>query len=301
MKKRLITLMSLVMCGVMLLGMMAACGSKTWEVKVKNVSNGGSIHISKNLVENGGSVEIDIVPEKDYSISELRVNGVQRASNVVNNKLNITNITENIYIEATFEVGVRYVDTNKAPLIDGEIDDVWSNAIPFVVSKVYDNKGGIGESEINHFTSSQVQVLWNETGLYYLAHIYDFNITELDRCNIWVSEVYSNVTSHYSASASAGNYAICVNPDGLNLLYTGIDVSRYWTVATKKYKDYMYVVEIFMPVIGTNSLKEGNKIGLDISVDFYNSTTNRDVCINWWANGKYWLYVKDLRPVTLLP
>lgn len=196
-----------------------------------------------------------------------------------------------ITVIADDEEGITYVAEANAPIIDGNIDEVWETAEALYTSKlgdgmIYEEKGSYGK------------VLWNEKGFYFLAEVMDKTINNLDRINIWVSEVYTSENIPYSSVPDDGNYSFCITPMCENMVYTPLDVSQYWTAKTNR-SDTGYIIEVYMPVIGTSDLVEGNYMGLDISLDRYNTSTERDYYEYWNGGGKYWSNVGALKKMKL--
>ena len=294
--------------------MLGACRQEnlepvTWTVNIEKVSLGGEIVLDKEVVQNGKKVTVSIMPDAGYCLSEIFVNGIQKKSDIKDGKLTIDNVTSDITIEAKFENGIAYVNNENAPIIDGTMDDIWQNSSIFVSKNI--NIDNCTQNIQNiYYKDAEIRVLWNEIGLYFLAYVYDTTVTRYDRCNFWVSENYITTTEGmnvpYSANAQDGNYAICANPLGTNMVYTNLDVSSYWQVATSRIEDsleddYGYIVEIFMPIIGETAFKLGHQIGFDISVDYYSAYQTRDLYTNWCGIGKYWENVNELKKVELLP
>ena len=115
-----------------------------------------------------------------------------------------------------------------------------------------------------------VKVMWNQRGLYFLAIVTDSSVVSYDRINFWVSEYFIGQAGTYS---DEGNYHVCVTPDGQHYYYTGTDVSGHGKLAAQQIATG-YVVEVYMPIVGSEYLEAGNSIGLDISVDHYNETSD---------------------------
>lgn len=188
---------------------------------------------------------------------------------------------------------IMYVSEENAPVIDGKIDDVWSTAAAFYITK---SEGSLPYYETG---TSYARVLWNENGYYYLGYVKDSTVNSNDRINFWVSEVATNTNLPYGPDKSLGVYAICINPEGRNILYTGLDVSQFWTAKTSKVDDG-YIVEIFMPIIGDKTIGEETKLGLDISVDYYSKTSDRDYYSYLYGFGFYWKNPMWLNKIKLI-
>lgn len=259
--------------------------------------------MDKNTVAKGESCQITITCETGYYLDSLKINGVDKTGEVVDGKYTIANVSVTTKIDVKFVCGVMYVSQANAPVLDGEIDAVWDTAPKMTIKNVYSDNGQYTESNF-----AWAKVLWTETGFYYLGYVYDKTTCAIDRLNIWVAEtyVYAQSTNEqaipYSQTASDGNYAICINPQGENLYYTGIDITQHWDEdTTAKVTEDGYIVEIFVPCLSVQTLTEGREIGLDFSVDYFHDTASeRDACNNWYGGGWYWSNVGALRKLTLV-
>ncbi len=255
------------------------------------------VYSDEKTVEKGDDITIEFEEyENPYIIVNVLVNGENKTSALSNGSLTLNDVARDTNITVHYGLGIPYVAPANAPVIDGQIDDIYDKATSFYCTNWSDSIYQFNQSQ------AEIKVVWNETGLYFLGMISDADVTAWDRCNFWVSETYSpNNDGDYSAFAYDGNYAICINPEADNLLYTQLDVSDYWTSAATKLADG-YIVEVFMPVIGNNPLVAGNSIGFDISVDYcISSTTDRQYYAYWMGQGKYWSQISALVEVKLLP
>ncbi len=71
--------------------------------------------------------------------------------------------------EAAF--GRSYTAPKGTPVLDGEVDDVWNTAKWTNVDKVHDDaRDGV--------STCRVKVLWDETGLHFLAEVYDLTLNK---------------------------------------------------------------------------------------------------------------------------
>ena len=272
-------------------------GPTSYNIVIDYYENKSSFFDSvEETVDAGESFTLNL-PNHDFQrVVNLLVNGVDKRSEMVGDSLTLTNITRDTNIKVYYALAIPYVSTEQAPIIDGNIDDVYNNATTYTTSHYEDNL-------IPAHPDAEIQVMWNETGLYFMGLIYDEDVNALDRCNLWVSETYKPNTSEsddYSAYPSDGNYAVCINTEGQNLLYTALDITPYWQRAVQKVTGG-YFVEVYMPVIGTKPLQAGNSIGLDFSVDYYSSSsTSRQYYSYWMGLGAYWSNVGALAQVLLL-
>ena len=178
-----------------------------------------------------------------------------------------------------------------APIIDGEIDEIWDTTVAITAS--FDS--------VPQFAYGYAKVLWTEDKLYLMADIHDSTVDVSDRNTanqacFWVSETASDHTEYFAPEDS--NFSI--NQAGVYGYYSGINLGEIATYAAR-ITDYGYVVEIVVPVQKPSySYYPGAKIGFCLSVeDDANSDDDRDnVCASQTEN--YWSYPASLRQLTLL-
>lgn len=281
--------------------------SVQYTVTVPKDIAGGYVTVNKITVNSGETVTVTVRTEQGYVLDLLTVNGIAQTLNA-DGQLILENVTEDIAIFATFALeekeGIVFVKSSDAPTIDAKIEKIWETVPAFYAKNVH--KDNSNDTFVED--PAYLKVMWSEEGMYFLGHVYDSNVVSLDRFNIWFSEVYTDKEGEYSSDAKDGNYAICINPRGENLLYTNMDVSQYWTAAARETQEG-YIVEIFVPRLGEVPLSADNLIGLDLSVDYYSldyyevndGTPKRDFYTNWWGEGHYWSNVGALKPMQLLP
>ncbi len=179
----------------------------------------------------------------------------------------------------------EYVSVENAPKIDGEIDEIWNSAESYIVT---------GTSP-NSYTYATIEIFWNETGLYFLAEVFDSTVNEDDRCNLWVSETYYDIESDKVYPEVNGAYYLCLNPSGKNLYYCpdnfeGVydDMAGNYTVGTKE-TETGYTVEVYVELTGGQEFRFGQSIGFDVSIDDYLAKgEKRDSYVNWNGIGWYW-------------
>ena len=194
----------------------------------------------------------------------------------------------------------EYVSLENAPVIDGVIDEVW-----FSVSSMIET--GVSADG----TRGDINILWNETGLYFLAIVDDTTVNDSDRCNLWVSESKIDIADVDKVYPEvSGAWFLCINPNGYNQEYNpdsfngkAFDMSNKYTVGTTKSEDG-YIIEVYVQLTGNNALSRGNKIGFDVSIDDYlvegTSIDDRESYVNWNGVGSYWLNPYTLGEVLLV-
>jgi hypothetical protein len=157
----------------------------------------------------------------------------------------------------------EYVSVEKAPTIDGVKDGVWSQSTE------------IETDNVNTNVSGKVRVMWNETGLYFLAEVSENTVNDSDVCCFWVSETF-NPWKDEPYFVRDGAYYLCLNPKGENIYYLSKtllpeqydDMSGKYQVATK-YSESGYTIEAYVPKTGASDLVLGGKIGLNVSMHDY--------------------------------
>lgn len=193
----------------------------------------------------------------------------------------------------------EYVSLENAPTIDGlKTENEWANTCIL--------------QSISETQAVDVNILWNETGLYFFATIEDSTVNIMDRCNFWVSETYydsddsdksgmlgptinndNNSLAKYSDVEGA--YYLVVNPDGINLAEVIDEANDYYFNMTGKYTvaatktETGYSIELFVSATGSKPLTLGNSIGFEVSVDDYiDAESERESYINCFDKGSYW-------------
>ncbi len=197
----------------------------------------------------------------------------------------------------------EYVSEANAPEIDGKIDEdgVWGD---------YVLETGVTTSKNGDVTFGDVYILWNETGLYFLVDIMDDTVCVSDLCNLWVSETYYEeryADRNIKYPEVEGAYYLCINPEGENTVYkpdswsSYIDMTGLYDGAVTITKDAEgndigYVVEVYVPLTGSDSIYLGESIGFDISIDSYLAqkvnpgVEDRDDYVNWNGNDDAWYW-----------
>lgn len=280
-----------------------------FSVKLKD---GDTVSRKVSYVSDGGYREFDLGKEKmfvpfflgNYYLDVAVING--EGKNVVIRYATLT-VTE---YEAK--------KVSAAPTIDGEIDDAWNTA-----GRIYT----YGHKEYANQASGYVSALWDEENLYFLAVVYDNDITEKDMCNLWINEDYSKtgwvereqttdneivtggtIRTKYPANSSDGAYCLCINPLGRLNYYAGYDMSKanglnikYKRLSTEEGEEYGYVLEVKIPVQTTGKrYAENDEIGFNVSIDDYvTGNPERVTYCNWIDEGEYWSDPGVLQKITL--
>lgn len=177
---------------------------------------------------------------------------------------------------------VGYVSSSEKPVIDGTIDEIWKDAGRLVTSQGY------------------ASVLWNESGIYYLAYVYDNYICSKDSCTFWISEDYylSNLwleyysaDGGYQADGKSGAYYVTMSANGA-MSASCTDSNKYKAIkyASSKNSGY-WIAEIFVPRMGTKTrLAEYERIGFEFTIDGYDSNYDSSVSRSKWMSNNNWPY-----------
>ncbi len=189
------------------------------------------------------------------------------------------------------------------PVIDGEIDQIWSSA-----DKMYGNVYGTTTEGLENpsIVNSYASLCWDADGLYLLGVMYDKTITEDDvdarnSIDFWVSETYSDD----SVYGEDGDWHYCKASDGTELYYTGNEtVYDEATTAVKVYDDF-YVVEIFCPWQTEGFAPAvGTQIGFTVSFNDDIDTDGVRDMYSYWAttdvSEAYWSETQALPKITFV-
>ena len=180
---------------------------------------------------------------------------------------------------------IGYVSSSEKPVIDGAIDEIWKDAGTLATSNGY------------------ASVLWNESGIYYLAYVYDNSICAKDSCAFWISEDYSlnnawleyySNGGGYDEDGKSGAYYVKVTAGGeMSASCTKSDKYEQIEYAVTQNKGY-WVAEIFVPHIGEQTrLAEHERIGFEFTIDGYDSMNDYSVSRSKWMSNNNWPYSKD--------
>ena len=218
----------------------------------------------------------------------------------------VSNAMEMYYAKADADLGyAEYVSIEHAPKIDGVIDDVWDLGVSGVSTNGY-------RQVLEDNTTAIVDIMWNETGLYFLARITDYSVNSDDRVNLWVSERRLTLGETYEENFSVypvvdGAYFLCLNPAGVDHGFNNyrfgeleVDMEGKFTAIGEE-TPMGYIVEVYVPLTGESPLKLNNSIGFDVSVDNYLQEGEECNSFATWAYvGEYWSFPRELGEVVLV-
>ena len=180
---------------------------------------------------------------------------------------------------------VGYVAETDKPVIDGKIDDVWMDAGTLSTSQGY------------------ASVLWNETGIYYLAYVYDNSITSKDSCTFWICEdyylnnawlEYFSGGGGYDEDGKSGAYFVNATANGIiTASCTGSDKYQDIQGAVAQERGY-WVAELFVPQMGEKTrLADNERIGFEFTIDSYDSEQDTRASRSKWMSNHNWPHETD--------
>ena len=185
----------------------------------------------------------------------------------------------------------EYVTEDNAPIIDGTVDAVWNIGASLIETSAY--------SVDSAASPTTVDIMWNETGLYFLAIVKDSTVNSSDLVNLWVAETYYGAEYRVDDWASRGYdytmdgaYYLLLNPQGEDFSgeYGGsaMDMQGKFIAAARQTLDG-YLLEAYVPLTGAKSLQKGDTIGFEVSTDNYLSAGASRASYGYWKGiGSYW-------------
>lgn len=175
----------------------------------------------------------------------------------------------------------------EAPVIDGDIDEIWGTATAIHT---------LFEMDLD-YAYGYAKVLWREDALYFLAVVYDTTLNSISAnsttnlVNFWVSETKSEENAY---GVLPGDWYLPVNQAGHSYTYAGLSMEGRATYQAKVYPDLDgnpgYVVEAMVKTqTESHTYEEGQFIGFCISIDDDADGDNiRDSYCNTQGSGAYW-------------
>ena len=165
----------------------------------------------------------------------------------------------------------RYAEAVKGtPTIDGEIDDVWSNA-----NEIQTDTYTMGDG-----ATAKVKTLWDEDNIYVLAEVTDpklskssVNVYEQDTVEVFFDE-NNNKTSAYQSD----DIQCRVNFDNEKSVTDGLSTDRFTSATT--ITDTGYIVEFAIPST-LGGLKANQVVGFDVQVNDDDGSGKRTSIANW--------------------
>ena len=165
-----------------------------------------------------------------------------------------------------------------APVIDGEIDDIWNSAPVLPINRFQTAHNG---------ATGEARVLWDEENIYVLVKVND---NELDKSSSQAHEqdsveVFIDEQNTKAASYGEGHYQYRVNFDNEQSFNPGpVEGFESRTVVNGT----NYLVEMKIPFV-TTTLKSGQKIGFDVQInDAVNGSRNSVAIWSDVSSGMGW-------------
>lgn len=107
-----------------------------YEVTTNVVGGNGSVTSSDNVVISGDKIKITLVPETNYELDKITVNGVEKQSNVKNNELEVVCESENLDIKVYYKEKVSNKENKDKKVVTNPEtkDNILAYAVSFLVS-----------------------------------------------------------------------------------------------------------------------------------------------------------------------
>ena len=168
-----------------------------------------------------------------------------------------------------------------APVIDGQIDEIWNHTARQTIAVPDDFEYDI--------TGGYTSLLWDETGYYLLAVVEDISLTENDQearnsVDFWFSEANTKTDSF---STDSGDWHFCKASDGTECYYTGNENVYKVAKSAVTTSEDGYIVELYVPYLGAKAPALGAKIGYTVS---FNDDTDNDGARDGYV---YWSVTED--------
>lgn len=160
------------------------------KLKVKNfsvattINKNGSINLSgTNNVEYGNSRELTVITDTGYVVKSIKVNGVDKTSDLVNGKLTLLKITSNLEITVETEPEKYEFISGKDAIYDGKELVFKLNGLYSLFDKLYINETEISEDNYTVVEGSTIITLSNEYLKTLSAGTYRLKVTYINGSN----------------------------------------------------------------------------------------------------------------------
>ena len=181
-------------------------------------------------------------------------------------------------------------------VIDGVVDEVWSNAKPVSTLKIVNEQ--TGESDKKAKAMASVRWMWNEKHLFFLADVKD-SVINTSNGNSWEQDSLEIFVDENQSKKNGFDFDDCqFRFSAIGVLSTGINGSEKNIEFQVVPMTGGYRIE---GAIACKSIKlnEGRKIGLEIQVNDDPGTGKRE-SISKWANAENDSWQKTLNYGTLV-
>jgi len=175
----------------------------------------------------------------------------------------------------------KIVQTAAAPVIDGQVDDVWARAVPYATANV--NRGKVESAQD---LSSTFRLMWDQTNLYVLVEVTDdklfndsFDTHEDDAVEVYLDSQYNRGSMYddYDVQLKFGWDDVANNLMDSRGPTEGI-VYASNTTATG------YIIEAAIPwaALGITPSVDA-RIGLEVMLCDDDDGNTREAKMAWWA------------------
>jgi hypothetical protein len=238
-----------------------------------------------------GSTTIEL--RSDEQLNNLTVSavvtGIPPLNQVLGPAMQIAHITDQARAEAMArrlreQIPATIAPAAQAPVIDGEVDDVWNSARPLNLSHVIYEPPTSPKD-----LSAEYKALWDANNLYLLVTVTDDQLRHDAGPDTWWEtdgvEVYIDATNGKSAEYGPTDYQYAFvwdknRPQLVEAKHNRTNGVQYAVLTT----DTGYRVEIRFPwsTLGTKPAV-GAKLGLDVEVNDSDTGAKRDSKLAWHA------------------
>ncbi|MGA3284066.1 MAG: sugar-binding protein [Verrucomicrobiota bacterium] len=220
----------------------------------------------------------------DFAVS-AGITGIPPLNQVLGPVTQITRIANEARAEATarnlrLETPAIIMPATKAPVIDGNTDDIWNTARSYKLANV------MQKSPSSNNFAADYRALWDENNLYLLVDVTDGILQHDPALKLHESdgiEIYLDATDSKSASFGESDYQYVfiwdkTVPEMKELKHNRTNGVRYALVTTDK--GYRVEIEFPWSTLGAKP-SVGAKIGLDVQANDNQGNGRRDAKIAW--------------------
>ncbi|WP_186776306.1 sugar-binding protein [Rubripirellula reticaptiva] len=199
--------------------------------------------------------------------------------------------------EKAAATGVMATAVKGTPVVDGEIDEVWSTATPIKVDRPIDELTQVSKVEMS---TADVRVLWSKDQLSVLWQVNDSQLSAKSSDDWAHDSIELFVDRNHAASASyeADDAQYRVNFEGMiSGLGTGFSESDVKAVSTKTESGYLVEMSINMT---DSPLHAGDQLGLELQVNNDDGSGDRVSVAKWsHAENDSWESTENFGTLTL--
>ncbi len=135
---------------------------KTFDIKTSINNNGTATLDNSNNVEYGSTRELTVTVDKGYEIKSIKVNGIERISDLINGKLTLSNITSNLdIIVETSPIKYKFI-AGKDAIYEGKDLTFKLNGLYSLFDKLYINGVELSKDNYTVAEGSTIITISNE-------------------------------------------------------------------------------------------------------------------------------------------